>query len=219
MKRILDWNKYLKAASDTVAEGIVMLKNNNSALPLKKGESVSVFGRIQLHYYKSGTGSGGMVNVSKVTNIPEGLIEAGITLNEELLNIYKKWDIENPFDLGSGWGAEPWSQAEMPLDDETVENAAKKGSTALVIIGRTAGEEQDVRNEAGSYLLTDTEKSMITKVRAAFEKVVVLLNAGGLIDIEFIESCNVDSLLYVWQGGMTGGTGTAAVLSVIVSPS
>lgn len=219
MKRILDWNKYLKAASDTVAEGIVMLKNNNSALPLKKGEIVSIFGRIQLHYYKSGTGSGGMVNVSKVTNIPEGLIEAGIMLNEELLNIYKKWDIENPFDLGSGWGAEPWSQAEMPLDDETVENAAKKGSTALVIIGRTAGEEQDVRNEAGSYLLTDTEKSMITKVREAFEKVVVLLNAGGLIDIEFIESCNVDSLLYVWQGGMTGGTGTAAVLSGIVSPS
>ncbi len=219
MKKILDWDKYLKTAADTVAEGIVMLKNNNSALPLKKGEIISVFGRIQLHYYKSGTGSGGMVNVSKVTNIPDGLIEAGITLNEELLNVYKKWDAENPYDLGDGWGAEPWSQAEMPLDDETVENAAKKGSTALVIIGRTAGEEQDVRREAGSYLLTDTEKSMITKVRAAFEKVVVLLNVGGLIDIEFIESCNVDSLLYIWQGGMTGGSGTAAVLSGIVSPS
>lgn len=219
MKRILDWNKYLKAASDTVAEGIVMLKNNNSALPLKKGEIISIFGRIQLHYYKSGTGSGGMVNVSKVTNILDGLIEAGLTLNEDLLNIYKKWDAENPLDIGNGWGAEPWSQTEMPLDDETVENAAKKGSTAIVIIGRTAGEEQDVRNEAGSYLLTDTEKAMITKVRAAFEKVVVLLNVGGLIDIGFIESCNVDSLLYVWQGGMTGGTGTAAVLSGSVSPS
>ena len=144
MKKILDWDKYLKTAADTVAEGIVMLKNNNSALPLKKGEIISVFGRIQLHYYKSGTGSGGMVNVSKVTNIPDGLIEAGITLNEELLNVYKKWDAENPYDLGDGWGAEPWSQAEMPLDDETVENAAKKGSTALVIIGRTAGEEQEI---------------------------------------------------------------------------
>lgn len=60
---------------------------------------------------------------------------------------------------------------------------------------------------------------MLTKVRAAFEKVVVLLNVGGLIDIEFIENLNVDSILYVWQGGMTGGTGTADVLTGKVSPS
>lgn len=219
MNKILDWNKYIEKAVDAVSEGIVMLKNNNNALPLKAEEVVSVFGRIQLHYYKSGTGSGGMVNVSKVTGITDGLLEAGVKLNEELLDIYKKWDNENPYDLGQGWGAEPWSQKEMPLDDETVENAAKKGSTAIVIIGRTAGEEQDVHLAEGSYLLTELEKDMLTKVRRAFEKVVVLLNVGGLIDIEFIESLKVDALLYVWQGGMTGGTGTAKVLVGEVSPS
>lgn len=219
MNKILDWNKYLKTAADTVAEGIVMLKNDNSALPLKKDETVSVFGRIQLHYYKSGTGSGGMVNVSKVTGITDGLLEAGVKLNEELLNVYKEWDEKNPYDLGSGWGAEPWSQKEMPLADEIVEKAAEAGSTAIVIIGRTAGEEQEVTLKEGSYLLTELEKDMLTKVRRSFEKVVVLLNVGGLIDIEFIESLNVDSLLYVWQGGMTGGTGTAMVLTGEVSPS
>lgn len=219
MKKILDWEKYLKVASDTVAEGIVMLKNDNSALPLKKDEIISVFGRIQLHYYKSGTGSGGMVNVSKVTGIVDGLLESGVKLNEDLLDVYRKWDNENPFDVGTGWGTEPWSQKEMSLDDELVRKSAEKGSTAIVIIGRTAGEEQDVKYEAGSFLFTELEKDMLVKVRREFKKVIVLLNVGGLIDINFIEDCKPDALLYVWQGGMTGGTGTAMVLTGEVSPS
>lgn len=219
MKKILDWEKYLQLASETVAEGIVMLKNDNFALPLKKDEIISVFGRIQLHYYKSGTGSGGMVNVSKVTGIVDGLLESGVKLNEELLDVYRKWDSENPFDVGTGWGTEPWSQEEMPLDDELVRKSAEKGDTAIVIIGRTAGEEQDFKHEAGSFLLTELEKDMLMKVRREFEKVIVLLNVGGLIDLNFIEDCNPDSLLYVWQGGMTGGTGTAMVLTGEVSPS
>ena len=118
MNKILDWDKYLRTAADAAAEGIVMLRNDNEALPLKGDGVVSVFGRIQLHYYKSGTGSGGMVNVSKVTGITDGLREAGVRLNEELLDVYRKWDDENPMDLGSGWGAEPWSQEEMPLSDD-----------------------------------------------------------------------------------------------------
>lgn len=64
MTRKLDWNVYIDTAAKTVAEGIVMLKNEHHALPLSKEKEIAVFGRIQLHYYKSGTGSGGMVNVS-----------------------------------------------------------------------------------------------------------------------------------------------------------
>ncbi len=219
MKKILDWKKYLETAAGAAAEGIVMLKNDNGALPLSKEEVVSVFGRIQLHYYKSGTGSGGMVNVSKVTGILDGLLESGVKLNEELLNVYKKWDEENPYDLGDGWGNEPWSQVEMPLDEQLVADAAQKGSTAIVIIGRTAGEEMDATLTEGSFLLTALEKDMLSKVRKAFEKVVVLLNVGGLIDMSFVNEYAPDSVLYVWQGGMTGGTGTADVLTGKVSPS
>ncbi|MBR3281800.1 MAG: glycoside hydrolase family 3 protein [Ruminococcus sp.] len=219
MKKILDWNKYLETAAQAVAEGIVMLKNDNNALPLEKNSVVSVFGRIQLHYYKSGTGSGGMVNVSTVTGIVDGLIEAGVAVNEELLDIYRKWDEQNPYDLGTGWGAEPWSQNEMPLDDDIVKNAAEKSDTAIIIIGRTAGEEMDARAEEGSYLLTALEMDMLRKVRADFKKVIVLLNVGGLIDMSFVDSCQPDAVLYVWQGGMTGGTGTAAVLTGKTSPS
>ena len=63
MEKVLDWNKYIDKSAETVSEGIVMLKNDNNALPLCKDSEVAVFGRIQLNYYKSGTGSGGLVNV------------------------------------------------------------------------------------------------------------------------------------------------------------
>lgn len=219
MERILDWNKYLDTAAKMVSEGIVMLKNNNNALPLDTEKEVAVFGRIQFHYYKSGTGSGGMVNVTKVVNILDGLIDNGVKVNEKLLDTYRKWDKENPFDLGEGWGGEPWSQKEMPLDEGLVKETAKSCETAIVIIGRTAGEEQDNKLEAGSYLLSDDEIEMLTVVRENFKKVVLLLNVGNIIDMTDINRIAPDAVLYVWQGGMTGGKGTADVLTGKVSPS
>lgn len=221
MEKILDWNKYLDTAAQVVSEGIVMLKNENNALPLDKNEEIALFGRIQFSYYKSGTGSGGMVNVSKIVGIPEGLTDCGIKLNKELQDTYNEWlsDNENVYDFGEGWGGEPWSQKEMPLEDSLVKSVAEKCRTAVVVIGRTAGEEQENKVEEGSFLLTGLEKEMLSKVRSAFEKMVVLLNVGNLVDLEYIESLNPDSILYVWQGGMTGGTGTAAVLTGKVSPS
>lgn len=219
MERILDWNKYLDTAAKMVSEGIVMLKNENNALPLDADKEVAVFGRIQFHYYKSGTGSGGMVNVTKVVNILDGLIDNGVKVNEKLLDTYRKWDKENPFDLGEGWGGEPWSQKEMLLDEGLVRETAKSCETAIVIIGRTAGEEQDNRLEAGSYLLSDDEIAMLTVVRENFKKVVLLLNVGNIIDMTDINRIAPDAVLYVWQGGMTGGKGTADVLTGKVSPS
>ena len=219
MERILDWNKYLDTAAKMVSEGIVMLKNENNALPLDTDKEVAVFGRIQFRYYKSGTGSGGMVNVTKVVNILDGLIDNGVKVNEKLLGTYRKWDKENPFDLGEGWGGEPWSQKEMPLDEGLVKETAKSCETAIVIIGRTAGEEQDNRLEAGSYLLSDDEIEMLTVVRKHFKKVVLLLNVGNIVDMTDINRIAPDAVLYVWQGGMTGGKGTADVLTGKVSPS
>lgn len=219
MERILDWNKYLDTAAKMVSEGIVMLKNENNALPLDTDKEVAVFGRIQFRYYKSGTGSGGMVNVTKVVNILDGLIDNGVKVNEKLLGTYRKWDKENPFDLGEGWGGEPWSQKEMPLDEGLVKETAKSCETAIVIMGRTAGEEQDNRLEAGSYLLSDDEIEMLTVVRKHFKKVVLLLNVGNIVDMTDINRIAPDAVLYVWQGGMTGGKGTADVLTGKVSPS
>lgn len=217
-KIILDWNKYISTSRKAVAEGIVLLENNG-ALPLKKNENLAVFGRIQEHYYKSGTGSGGMVNVDKVYNITDGLVECGISLNEELRAVYAEWEKTNPFDFGVGWGSEPWSQKEMPLSDEVVKRAAETSAAALCIIGRTAGEEQDATDTEGSNRLTETELDMLKKVRAHFKKMTVLLNVGGIVNMSFLKEVKPDALVYAWQGGMIGGLGTADVLTGKIAPS
>lgn len=218
MKRTLDWEQYLEASARAVSQGVVLLKNDG-ALPLKKDGETAVFGRIQLHYYKSGTGSGGMVNVSKVVGITDGLTEAGYKVNQKLLDIYTQWDSEHPFNYGEGWGGEPWSQEEMPLTDDIVKSAAETSDTAIVIIGRTAGEEMDNKLEKGAFLLSDLEEDMLKKVAAVFPKTVVLLNTAGLIDMGFMDRYDVSAVMYVWQGGMVGGTGTAMALTGEVSPS
>ena len=101
----LDFEEYVALARQAAAEGCVLLKNDNEALPLRKGDKVAVFGRIAFHYYKSGLGSGGLVNTKYVVGILDALKEEkDITLDENLLGTYEKWIEENPYDEGQGWG-------------------------------------------------------------------------------------------------------------------
>ncbi len=219
MKKILDWNIYGDTARKTIAEGCVLLENNG-VLPLKKDSTVSVFGRIWSNYYKSGTGSGGKVNVDKVWNILEALEESGqVKVNQELKNIYIEWEKDHPYDEGMGWGKERWSQDEMPLTKELVASCAEKSDTALVIIGRTAGEDKDNSATQGSWYLSDGELDMLNKVRQGFNKMAVLLNVGNIIDMSFVDQIKPDAVMYVWQGGMLGGLGTADVLTGKIPPS
>ena len=107
----------------------------------------------------------------------------------------------------------------MPLDDTDAEKAARSCDTALVVIGRTAGEEMDSSYTKGAYLLSGGEEKMLETVRRYFKKVVVLLNVGGIIDMGFVDKYSPDSVLYIWQGGMVGGLGTADVLLGNTAPS
>lgn len=215
----IDWGHYAHLARKAAAEGAVLLKNDDNVLPLQFGDRVSVFGRIQFDYYKSGTGSGGLVNTKYVVGILDALKEEkGIQINEELEQIYKNWIIENPFDRGNGWAQEPWSQKEMPLDDSTVQRAADISDVAVVIIGRTAGEDRDAQNKKGSYLLTDEEENMLCKVCKAFPRVVVVLNVGNIIDMNWVEKYQPKAVLYTWQGGMEGGHAVVDVLTGRVNP-
>ena len=82
-KYALDMDKYIALARRTAAEGCVLLKNDNRTLPLRKGDRVAVFGRIAFDYYKSGLGSGGLVNTRYVVGILDALREeADITVDE-----------------------------------------------------------------------------------------------------------------------------------------
>ncbi len=220
MQTTLDWNTYSEIARQAAAEGCVLLRNENEALPACAGETVAVFGRIQLDYYKSGTGSGGMVNVPYVRSILDGLqAHPEIRIYEPLLATYRDWTKEHPFDRGTGWGTEPWCQQEMPLEDSVVEDAARHADLALVVLGRTAGEDRDNSATEGSYYLTDGERAMLAKVCSAFSRTAVLLNVGNIIDMKWVCEYKPSAVLYVWQGGMEGGMGAADVICGTVSPS
>lgn len=209
---------YVACARQMVAEGCVLLKNENRALPIRKQDKVAVFGRCAFNYYKSGLGSGGMVNTSYEISILDALKERkDILLNQELITIYEDWIKENPYDKGQGWGKTPWSQKEMPLTDQMV-SIAKASDVALVIIGRTAGEDQDNLNNEGSYLLTQTERDLIETVSKSCERTVVLLNVGNAIDMNWIDEFSPAAVMYVWQGGQEGGNGTVDVLMGDVTP-
>lgn len=218
--RVLDFEKYTAKARQAVAEGQVLLQNQNHVLPLPKGSHVAVFGRMQLHYYKSGTGSGGMVNVNKVTGILEALEESeDVQVYEPLVDVYREWEKDHPFDEGVGWGNEPWSQEEMELNEALVEEAAEKNEYAIVILARTAGEDKDNKMLEGAYCLTSIEEDMLHKVRKNFAKMIVLLNTGNIMDMSFMDQYRPDAVMYVWQGGMIGGLGTVDVLTGKVCPS
>ena len=201
----------------TAQEGCVLLENDG-VLPILN-ENVSVFGRCQINHYKSGTGSGGLVNVIYTTNIIDSLKNCdNIKVNEELANIYKDWVSENPYDEGTGW-EHPWSQAEMPLSCEVVKKAREFSEKAIVIIGRTAGESKDNREEKGIWYLSDGEEEMLKAVTEQFSKVAVILNVGNIIDMSWVKKYNIKAVLYVWHGGQEGGNAAADIITGKAVPS
>ena len=220
MRFTLDYDQYAALARQTAAEGCVLLKNEKEALPIRKGETVSVFGRIAFTYYKSGTGSGGMVNAPYVTNILDSLKECkDISVNEELEAVYQDWIRENPFDMGEGWAQEPWSQKEMPVSEALAQKAAASSDLAVVVLGRTAGEDMDNSAEPGSYLLTAEEEALIKTVCSAFKRTAVVLNVGNIIDMKWVDRYQPQAVLYVWQGGQEGGNALLDVVTGAVTPS
>ena len=223
---ILEAQKQLAPISRQAAtEGIVLLKNSDSILPLQTSDTVSLFGRCQIDTYRSGTGSGGAVNVPYSVNALHGLHEnPNINLNLSLVEVYQRWVKDNPFnDGGGGWAAEPWFQDEMPLSTSVVMGAAAKSNKAIIFIGRTAGEDQDNAQQQGSYNLTALEMQMLEKVTGHFDDVIVILNVTNIIDMSWVSSLkdarSIKAILYSWAAGMEGGHALADVLSGDVSPS
>lgn len=215
---ILDYREYARISRQAASEGMVLLENKNNILPLAEGSSLTLLGRVQYDTYVSGTGSGGLVNVPYVVSINDGLKRV-YKLEQQSQEDYKLWLEYNPFDEGSGWGQEPWAQKEMVLDSEQVKGYSNGQDTALVVIGRTAGEDRDNMALPGSYYLTETELNLLQLARANFEKLIVVLNTGNIIDTSWQVNLQADALLYMWQGGCETGNALADVLTGAVNPS
>lgn len=202
------------------AESCVLLKNDGT-LPLSPDREIAVFGRCQLDWFHVGYGSGGDVHAPYLVNLMDGLANAGAACHRPLADAYRDWTAQSANRADHGWwGHWPYSHPEMPLPGELVRSAAAAARTAVVVLGRAAGEERENVLKPGSYYLTDGEKAMLDAVTAAFSHTVVVLNVGSIMDMSWAETYGdrLSAILLVWLGGMESGNAAADVLYGRVSP-
>lgn len=198
------------------AEGCVLLKNDGT-LPLGKRQ-FALFGRCQINTFYVGYGSGGDVKPPYKVSILEGLRAGGANLDSQVAETYEHWTKKHIPDEGY-WGHWPMCYKEMPVKDEFIASAAKRNTTAVVVIGRAAGEDRENRIEKGSWYLTDAEENLLALTRKYFKKVCVIINSGSIMDVTRMEKHKPDALMFVWQGGQETGNAVADVLLGKVSPS
>lgn len=203
----------LKAAQ----ESAVLLKNNG-VLPIS-GETVALFGRCQIDYFYVGYGSGGDVNAPYTVSLAEGMKNRGIKLNSDLFKVYKSWCKANPVNHGF-WGHWPMCYPEMPLSSDIVKKAADSSDTAVIVLGRAAGEDRENKLEKGSFYLTDAETKMLDLVTRYFDKVTVIMNCGNIVDMSWTMKYGdkIGAIIYAWQCGMESGNALADVLIGNVNP-
>lgn len=200
------------------AQGTVLLRNED-VLPLRPGQKIAVFGRIQKDWIGVGYGSGGDVNEPYQTNLLDSLRQSGtVEVDEELAARYETFSAENPADPGDIWGKWPTHYPELELSDNEVRAAAERNELAILVIGRAAGEDRDALLEPGSYYLTEQERTLLSQVTGAFERTVVILDVGNVMDMAWVEEHPIAGLLIAWAGGMEAGNALADVLTGTVEP-
>lgn len=208
-------------------EGIVLLKNEEHMLPLKKGSKLALFGSGASRTVKGGTGSGD-VNERKSISIFEGLKDAGFLITtEKWLREYEEeykrkrleWKEEILEKTRSGtdfFTAYSTSPFQVPAGPEIYTTDA---DVAIFVLARNAGEGADRRAEKGDYFLSDEEYMLLSDICDKYEKVILLLNSGGVVDLSFLEKLpKIQAVLTVSQPGQEGGTAVADVISGLVSP-
>jgi len=208
-------------ARAAASEGMVLLKNDGSALPFSAGKSIALFGNTSYAPIAGGTGSGD-VNKAYSIALVQGLGNAGFKVNDYLSKTYTdfiaKEKAKQPKQIS--FFAPPPPVPEMDVNS-IVADEADSSDVAVITIGRNAGEGAD-RKLAADYYLSNTERGLINAVSSAFhtkgKKVVVVLNIGGVIEVASWRD-QVDGVLLAWQPGLEGGNAIADVIGGKVNPS
>lgn len=207
------------------AEGMVLLKNDNGALPLTDTRRVALFGTSSYKFIAGGTGSGD-VNKAYVVDLVDGMRNAGFVLAPTVDAAYAEHMRREGAVIDSINSPRPWyipKQREEEIEGarELAVKALPEAEAAIITIGRNAGEAFD-RHVEDDYMLTDKELRMICEVgevfHAAGKPVVVILNVCGLVDTAAWRD-HVDAILISWLPGQEGGNAVADVLAGKVSPS
>jgi len=200
------------------AEGVVLLRNQD-VLPLKPTTRIALFGRHQVDWFYVGYGSGGDINPPYKIN----LLDAGegrLTFDLSLAERYRRW-CRSPIHAAEEgwWGAWPRSHPEMPLKDKEVAAIAASNDVAVYVLGRSAGEDRENVLAEGAYFLTSTERSLLRSITAHFARTIVVLDAGNVIDMSWVEEYQPSAVLLAYFGGQESCTALVDVLLGDVNPS
>ncbi len=240
-RRVTASKEHLELSRAAASEGMVLLKNDSHVLPLKKGTKVALFGKATADYVKGGGGSGD-VTVPYLRNLHEGMQikqkEGKVEILESLADFYEK-NIAQQY----AEGAAPGMTVEPEVPAALLEEAKAFTDTAIISICRFSGEGWDRKTvlndnyvlsgdeqrmfdlssklfENGDFCLTHAEQKMVDLVTAHFAKVIVVLNVGGVMDVEwFRENDRIQGALLAFQGGVEGGLAAADILTGDVNPS
>ena len=177
-------------------------------LPLDPEQPVSLFGRTQIDYYRSGTGSGGAVNVVSRTTLLQAMrARNGKRLNEQLAGLYERWIAQHPFDNGGGaWAAEPWHQQSCRLATSRFARRAPSPARRRLCWPYRGGGPDNADVEGG-YRLTADEITLLRQVCREFDDVAVVLNTAGLIDLSWADDlCCVNAFVRCCTSGTAAPT-------------
>ena len=218
-----DLKAHAAVTRQSATEGMVLLKNENNALPLAaEVKNVALFGCTSYDFIAGGTGSGN-VNRAYTVSLLDGLTNVGYAVDTELKSAYEKYlkaEKERIKKIKKEWFMPDIRPVEMTLDPAFIQKMVAKSDVALITIGRTSGEGTD--RTASDFNLSNEEKQMLQAVTRAFhaagKKVVVVLNIGGVIETASWKNMP-DAILCAWQAGQEGGNSVADVLKGNASPS
>jgi beta-glucosidase len=219
-----DLKTHAQVTRQAASEGMILLKNNNAALPFpQEVKKIAAFGNTSYEIITGGTGSGD-VNEAYNVALVEGLQNDGFTVNENLRTLYlaylKAAKEGRQRSRGFMMGSVPIN--ELAIGDDITTSMVNVTDAAIITIGRNSGEGNDRKAEEGDFYLTVTEKDLIksvcTEYHAKDKKVVVILNVGGVIETASWKDLP-DAILLAWQGGQETGNSIADILCGNVNPS
>ena len=210
----------IEFARKAAAEGMVLLKNDNKVLPISMDKEIALFGIASYKCFRMGWGSGDMM-AQQISQIVEGLTEAGYKLNGEVKQACEEWiakqDI-NYFTVNRNWDEWSFRLGEIEIDEQLIEASSKKSDVAVITLGRCSGEAADLKDEEGFFKLHSEEINLVKTVSKFFDKVVLLLNTCGPLDLTAIDECNVDAIVDVSLGGQEFGRAVADIVSGKITP-
>ena len=219
--------------SRKLAGECMVLLENDGALPIHT-KKVALFGNGARATIKGGTGSGD-VNTRNNVNIEQGFQNAGIEvmttawLDRQEQNTsaakaaYVQWMKEEAARKQTSELAVMFDHPYKEPDCEIItinDIDVSETDTAVYVIARNSGEGADRFDEEGDYRLYPHERGNIHLLAEVYDKLIVVLNIGGVMDLSEMRSiAGVNAILLMTQLGNLGGDALLDVLTGKVNPS